>query len=303
MKKMILLLILLPLQVLANSENFLSLYFIPSPHGIDWTTPSTLAWTAIKNRLSMKSRFMGHVFVELQCGEDQQLTGMRGKNFDYVNQLFINNRGLGILYHSFDGTLEEKEESQQEIKELSEEGERINFVRFKLNQHQCLRAKTYLKEYREKNVGRYYGLANRPLHAEGAGCSAFGASFIEVTGLMNQDMKDAWSHTINIPLEFAGPPLKDEGVNFFKLVFNASRWADLKEPHKQLMFWSPDLMFSWVKDKISKIHEQKEFSVIQMAKAKGLWVDKSYLPSPSGPIWQQHLDASLKTNSTVSPVK
>ena len=278
---------------MADTPSQLTLYFIPSPHGIDWTSPATLAWSALKNRLSFQSRFIGHVFVELECGQDKQLTGMKGKYFDYFNQIIMNGKGLGVLYHSFEGTLEEKESVAQEIKELSEDGDRLNFVRFKLNKSQCERANQYLKEYREKNVGRYYGLANRPLYGEGAGCSAFGASFMEVTGLVDQDIKDAWSQTVNIPLRFAGPPLRQETVNILDLMMNGSKWASEKEPHRKLMFWSPDRMFEWVKEKISKSHLEKQFSVVELGKSRGIVFDRSHMPAPEGPIWQQHLDQSL----------
>lgn len=293
MKKLLLGLLLLSSQVMATTAPQLTLYFIPSPHGIDWSTPASLAMSALKNRLSLKSRFIGHVFVELECGGEKQLTGMKGKHFDYFNQIVLNGRGLGVLYHSFEGTLEEKESVAEEIKELSEEGERLNFVRFKLNPGQCGRVAQYLKEYREKNVGRHYGLANRPLYGEGAGCSAFGASFVEVAGLVDQDIKDAWSQTVNIPLKFAGPPLRVETVNILDLMMNASKWASEKEPHKKLMFWSPDLMYAWVKDKISKSQNEKQFTVVELGKSKGIVIDRSHMPAPEGPIWQQHLDQSL----------
>lgn len=294
MKKWMLLLTLLTSNLMANTETNLTLYFIPSPKGMDWSTPANIAFSALKNRLTFQSHFMGHVFVELECGPQKEVTGMVGKNFDYLTQLLINNRGLGILYHSFDGTLEEKADVEKEIVELSQESGRMNFVRFKLNQGQCQRAMTYIKEYREKNVGRYYGLANRPLYAEGAGCSAFGASFAEVTGVMDMDLKEAWSQTINIPLEFAGPPLKDEGVNLLKLMMSASSWATDKEPHQKLMFWSPDRMFDWVNLRVSKVNEEKRFTFTEIGKAPGIVIDKSYLPAPSGPIWQQHLDPKIK---------
>jgi hypothetical protein len=293
MKKLILLLALYSTHILAANEAQMTLYFIPSPLGIDWTTPSSLAWSAIKNKISFQSRFMGHVFVELECAGEKQITGMKGKNFDYIRQVVFNSRGLGVLYHSFEGTLENKEEAEEEIKDLSEDGERLNFVQFKLNMNQCQRAATYLKEYREKDVGRYYGLANRPLYAEGSGCSAFGASFVEVTGIMEQEFKDAWSQTVNIPLEFAGPPLKPEGVSLLKLIMNASKWASEKELHKKLFFWSPDLMFSWVNKKIENAKNDKHYSVVELGKSKGIVFDKSQLPAPKGPIWQQHLDSSL----------
>ena len=280
---------------MAQTPKQLTLYFIPSPVGMDWSSPANLAWSALKNRISFQSRFMGHVFVELECGTEKHVTGMVGKNFDYLNQLLINGRGLAVMYHSFDGALEDKEKVLAEIKELSDVGERINFVRFNLNDNQCSRAETYLKEYREKDVGRYYGLANRPLYAEGAGCSAFGASFAEVTGVLDMELKEAWSHSVNIPLAFSGPPLKEESVNLLKVMMNASSWAKESEPHQKLMFWSPDHMFAWVNKKIKASDKEKQFTVTQIGKSQGIVYDKSHMPAPAGPIWQQHLDPNIKT--------
>ena len=290
MKKLILLLSLLTSNLWASPSPHLTLYFIPSPGGIDWSSPANLAWSALSNRLSFKSRFMGHVFVEMQCGEKKELTGMVGKNFDYLRQLLIENRGLGILYHSFEGALEDQAEIEKELAELSQTGERLNFVRFKINDKQCQRLSTYLSEYRSKNVGRFYGLANRPLYGEGAGCSAFGVSFIDVLGLLDQDFKDAWSQTVNIPLEFAGPPLKDQGVNLVKLMLNAGSWAKDSGPHQKLTFWDPDRMYKWVNEQGLKIG-----TVIELGKSKGIELDRSYLPAPEGPIWQQHLDPNYRT--------
>lgn len=295
MKKFILPLLLLSSSLMAQTQDQLTLYFIPSPVGMDWSSPANLAWSALKNRVSFKSRFMGHVFVELECGKQKQLTGMVGKNFDYLNQLLIEGRGLAVMYHSFDGTLEEQDKVSAEIKELSEEGGRMNFVRFNLNEAQCLRAQTYLKEYREKNVGRFYGLANRPLYAEGAGCSAFGASFAEVTGVLDQELIENWSHSVNIPLAFSGPPLRDESVNLLKVMMNAQSWAKESEPHQKLMFWSPDHMFAWVNKKVAAAATEKQFSVVELGKSKGIVFDKSHMPVPAGPIWQQHLDPNIKT--------
>ncbi len=281
-------LLFLCLQVGAQ-VNQLTLYFIPSPKGMDWSAPSNVAWSALKNRLTFDKRFIGHVFVEYQCHEEKELVGMVGKRFDYFRQLLIENRGLGILFHSFEGQLENKSEIQEELTDHLKNG-RANFVRFLLNDGQCQRISHYLKEYRQKNVGQYYGLANRPLYGEGAGCSAFAASFVEVAGLMEQDLKDAWSLSVNIPLKYAGPPLKEEGVSLVRLMFGASQWARHDEAHRTLAFWSPDRMFEWVKDRVSKAQGEKNFSVMKLENAQGISYDKSYLPAPGGPIWQQHTD-------------
>jgi hypothetical protein len=287
MIKLIVSLLLLNSYAFASSQNELTLHFIPSPVGMDWTTPSTLAKSALLNRISLKPRFIGHVFVELECGEEHELTGMTGKKFDYLNQLLIEQKGLGILYHSFEGGLEDKEKILPELTKFQKDGY-STFVKFILNPKQCLRASTYLKEYRKNNVGRHYGLSNRPRHGEGAGCSAFGVSFVDVLDILDQDMRDHWSQTVNIPLEYAGPPLRDQGVSLFKVMFNASSWAKESDKHQKLTFWDPDKMHQWVKKKVSL--KQELYKIIKIKNADGVVFDKSHFPVPEGPIWLQQLD-------------
>lgn len=287
MKTLILVLFLTLTNSYAQEKNELTLFFVPSPKGLDWSAPSTLAISALKNKLSMKPHFMGHVWVELKCEGQHELTGMTSKTFDYLNQLLIEQRGLGVFYHSFEGKLEEKKDIEAELNTFLKSGY-INFTRFILNEKQCKRALTYLKEFREKNVGRYYGLANRPRYGEGAGCSAFAVSFPDVLDILDHDMKMSWSNSVNVPLKFSGPPVTDEGVGLFSVLLNAGSWAKENEKHKKLTYWSPDKMFEWVKNKVKS--PAKGETVIQIEKASGLVIDKSHYPVPEGPIWLQRID-------------
>jgi hypothetical protein len=289
MKKILFSLLLISGHTLASSSEYLTLYFIPSPKGMDWSSPANLAWSALKNKLTFERRFMGHVYVEFQCNDKRELTGMVGKKFDYLNQLLLENRGLGILYHSFAGRLESQEMLDQELSEHLQAG-KVNFITFKLNPSQCSRISTYLEEYRKHNVGRYYGLANRPLHGEGAGCSAFGASFLDVSGIMNKEFQEAWSNSVNIPMEYAGPPLQDKGVNLIKLMLGASSWAKDTEEHKKLTFWDPDLMHRWVKEKVQKANDLSYYQVEKRGSSEGVVMDKSHLPAPQQPIWKQNIN-------------
>ena len=284
MKKLILGTLLMTTQVYANE---LSLYFIPSPKGMDWSSPSNLAKSALMNKIAFKPHFMGHVWVELKCGQNHDLTGMVGQNFDYLSQLLVNNRGLGILYHSFDGRLEDKKDIEAERAEYFKNGG-LNFIRFNLSEGQCQRASQYLTEYRKNDVARHYGLANRPRFGEGAGCTAFGSSFADVLNILDQDMKESWSQSVNIPLELAGPPLRNEGVSLFKVMFNAGSWANEKDPHQRLTFWDPDRMYKWVQDKVAK--KQTGYTVEKMGVVEGIVMDKSHIPVPQEPIWMQKLD-------------
>jgi hypothetical protein len=274
--------------LLASPQDSLTLYFLPSPEGMDWSGPKNLAWSVIKNRFANQDRFLGHVYVQLSCSGKEELTGMRAKNFDYLRQLLWENRGFGILYHSFEGKLEETSELAPELNKLLQQG-KLNFSRFLLNQGQCNRLMTYLREFKHYKVDRYYGLANRPLYGEGAGCSAFGASFLEVAGILDQEFKDNWQNFLNIPLDFAGPPVTDQTVSFLKILFMNADWTPENKPHKKIIFWDPDRMYGWVQQKIKGPRPQN-LSLLKIENSQGVVFDKSNWPVPARPIWKQHTD-------------
>ena len=138
------------------------------------------------------------------------------------------------------------------------------------------------------NIGRYYGLANRPRHGEGAGSSAFAASFVDVLNILDQDMKESWSQTVKIPFELAGLPLSDNKVSLLKLIRFSGSWARESEKYHMLTFWDPDLMVQWVKKKITM--NSAAYSVLKIKNSKGVMIDKSHFPVPEGPIWLQRLD-------------
>ena len=267
----------------------LTLYFIPSPHGVDWSTPAALAKSAAINKFSFKSRFIGHVWAQVRCGDQEVLTGMVGKKFDYFNQLLVNGRGLGILFHSFEGRIEDSKDIKEEMPELIEAG-RINYARFTLNTQNCQRLMTYAKEYSKNNVGRYYGLANRPRYAEGSGCSAYGASFMEVAGVLDNEIIPYWTKTVNVPMELSGPPVREETVSLFKVITSAGHWAKENEDHKKIFFYDPDSMYKWTQERINSAQSLGDYKVESQGKMKGIVFDRSMRPAPASPIWLQSKD-------------
>lgn len=268
----------------ARAEDHLTLYFTPSPKGIDWRTPSSLLWSAIQNRLTGDKRFIGHVYVELNCGEKNELTGMTSGNFDYIHQLLWESRGFGIFYHSFEGKLEEKSELRPELDERLKSGQ-VNFSRYLISAGHCERLTTYLKEFREHKVYRHYGLVHRPLYAEGAGCSAYGVSFLEVAGLLDVETKESWENFVNIPYEYLGPPARDEKVSLIKLLLFSSEWVPENKNHKKLVFWDPDRMHKVVKDRVSKSLPIGT-TLLKLENSQGLLIDKKAWPVPEHPIWR-----------------
>lgn len=264
-------------------DYFLRLFVIPSPFGMNWETPATLARTAAVNKFCLKPRFMGHVNVELYSPEHHEITGMSSKKLDAVPRVLLQGQGFGVLYHSFPGRLEEKAHLIPELKDLAQQ-RRLSFWQAKLNPEQFKRLKTYLDEYREHNVGEYYGLHNRPLHGEGAGCSAFGVSFLEVAGLLTDELKRAWGHQVRIPMDLSGPPLREEKVSIAKILTQAHRWAHEHEEHKLMTYWDPDRMHRWLIDNATP-------STTWMG-APGVMVDASNEPIPMKDIWHEKKPAN-----------
>lgn len=172
----------------------------------------------------------------------------------------------------------------------------MNFIRFVLNEGQCTRATQYLSEFRKNNVGRNYGLAHRPRHAEGAGCSAFAVSFPDVLNVMDQEMKEAWIDEVKIPMELLGPPKSDQGVSILKL-FSADNWAIENEKHEVLRFWNPDKIYNYINNKVTK--PMNGYKVTKLENISGIEFDKSHLPVPLEPIWQQQIDPKDKTKTAV----
>ena len=197
MKKIFIILCLLT-SPLAFAENFLKLYFFPTPYNFSWKSPQTAAKSVIKNTIlpspyNYKSS-IGHVAVEVKCGEHfYDLTGMSMADRTQDTQLILKEKiGLGVLFYPMDGRLQTQEELREDIQERMGKKD-ISWLKYKINEITCHRLRTYLTIYRNEDLGRTYGLVFNPRKKEGAGCSAFGASFVEIAGLLTDELKLRWS--------------------------------------------------------------------------------------------------------------
>ncbi len=275
------------------NEYSLTLYFYPSPYGIDWSSPKSLTKTAILNQFNRIGRSIGHVHIELKSPEHHIITGMTQKSKTEERKLlFIDQIGYGILLHSFQGAIEETHNIIPEIERRKKIG-KFSFLKFEITKHHFERAYLYLEEYKKYEFFNQYGLANRPRFGEGAGCTAFAASFLEVTGLMLDEFKSHWTNTVKIPHHLAGGKFHKENkkVPLWKLLFHDeySSWAEDHEPHHFIYFWDPDRMHQWCVHTWN--HESKhnsgKYKLIQEGKAKGLILNASHHSIPDEPLWKK----------------
>ncbi len=232
---------------------FITLYVIPSPHGISWASPIRLALSAALNYLSPSRtklhHYLGHVYVRLQSelGEDLVYAGMTNdecaENADPpMHDLLIKNKmGMSILFHGFKGRMQESNEVKLDLLERAQKKAPVSFLKVKISLEQLNHTMEFLSEFKKRGADRVYGLVHRPLLFEGSGCSAFGAACLERAKVLSLNLLNAWTRTVEIP----EPLLSNKKpVPFYKMM--RSKWVKTGEPSTSLFFWDPDLMHRWI---------------------------------------------------------
>lgn len=274
------------------------LNFYPSPYGINWKTPGKLARSVILNRLAKGGRKIGHVSVEISCGDPHSpgseyvFAGMvdDDHNVSYQDLLFKQGYGFGILYYDFLGYMENSDDLQAE-KVAREKKGNLSFIEIEIQPSTCKRLLEYHREFQQLGYDKHYGLINRPRYREGAGCSAFGASVLDVGGVLDPEWQKAWTKTILIPEKYIGGPDTGRHVKFIKiaLLLANDRWAKTNEPHRSLTLWDPDEMHRWVKRqwKLEKKNHTGQYEPILRGKAKGLKFDRTWVNTPNDSFWKE----------------
>jgi hypothetical protein len=198
--------------------------------------------------------------------------------------------GYGILFHNFAGRLYSAEEISADNKSRFESGA-ISFMRWTISATTCSRIAQYFAEYVERGYDKSYGLPNQPRSGEGAGCSAFGMSFLEVAGLMDDVYQTSWQKFLRIPERYVGGPLTGQRVRLMPLLlsFRRTSWAEPGEAHFPLLFWDPETMHYWVKNvwnQVTVTLPKLPFTRAQIGNAPGLLFDATSVATPIEPIWK-----------------
>lgn len=286
------------LSISAFAENELTIHMIPSPKGINWYKPQALAVSAIKNQIARspagKVHGIGHVYVELKCGETHFFTGMTSQtDTEEREALFKQGYGLGILFKNYLGKLELDSDVRKDLEPMHKVG-RSSFVTFKINDSACGRLLQYMDEFKAGGYDKIYaGLNARPLEREGSGCSAFGASFLELAGLQSPEIEKEWTTQRIVPRKFVGGPLTNRRVNILKILFAfRAGWSANPENNFPLNFWDPEKMDEWVREAYQDVnpHSSRKFDLpvsrTLNGKSPGVVFDATGVATPTGPIFK-----------------
>lgn len=280
-------LIFLLLSVTATAQE-LTLYVLPAPKPINWHSPRSLVFSYINNAIVAnkygkgQKHAIGHVMVELKYNERYALVGTTATSNRYMmHKVMHRGWGLGILFATINGKLEEADINQPQLQERTASGE-MAYVRYKINAIMFERLWTYLQEYKARGYDKYYNGENNPRAGKGAGCTAFGHSFLEVGGLQYLLNDSNWKVNVRVQDGLIGRPIADRRVSIFKLMMRG-RWAKEKHRHRHLQYYEPTLMYN---DILSKMNNNTIGTKDSIGKAKGIVIDASLLLPPDESIWK-----------------
>ncbi len=280
-------LIFLLLSVTATAQE-LTLYVLPAPKPINWQSPRSLVFSYINNAIIAnkygrgQKHAIGHVMVELKYKDRYALVGTTATSNRYMmHKVMHRGWGLGILFATINGKLEEANINQPQLQERTASGEMV-YIRYKINAQMFERLWAYLQEYKARGYDKYYNGENNPRAGKGAGCSAFGYSFLEVGGLQYLLNDSAWKVNVRVQEGLIGRPIADRRVSIFKLMIK-TRWAKERNKYRRLQYYEPTLIYQ---DVLNILKNNAAGTKDSIGNAKGIIIDAQTLQPPDEPIWQ-----------------
>ncbi len=279
----------------------LTIYVIPPNGTINWSSPRSMflsygANLLKKNKYPPHSHPLGHLIVELKDSSHYTITGMVAESRGDINSKVLRDGyGLGILFAPLNGKLREGRDNLDEIEARYTNGE-VRFMKFTLSQANFSRLWQYLEEYKQFGYDKIYNGENKPREGKGAGCSAFGTSFIDVAGLLPKDVMNKWVVKANVPGKLIGGPGGNKRwVGLPKILFKGKWAGSSKHNSKTIAYYEPSLIYAWILTEWNKTNNINGSVREIRGSAKGIVIDCTKSAVPADPIWTDKQQPALVT--------
>lgn len=237
-----------------HAPSVVRLYMMPTaPAKLGWASPRGLLLSTLKATLLNKDHPIGHVNIEVQYrgqedAEHHVFTGATGREGGMSRKLLLKDElAFSILERAWPGRLESDDEVEKAIALRCKSKNRLAVVTFLISDASCLRLLEYVHALRAYTGPWYYGFGARPRYTEGSGCSAFGASFVELIGAMDPALRAEWGRTVRVPLPVMAGYQGRARISIQRAAFSSvsASWAGADQPHMLLECFDPDRMFEW----------------------------------------------------------
>lgn len=256
-------------EAFAREQNYVRLYFMPTgPEKIQWGSPKELLVTTLSATLFNSNHSIGHVNVEVFC----EATGVESERHFWTGSVSLDKTqsgrfladdkiGFTISSIAWPGRLETEDEIHESLTLRGNKKGYLSALTYQISGSTCRRLVSYYDETVHDSHPRYYGFAARPRRHEGAGCSAYATSFLEVAGLMTADLDTQWTRRVRIPLTLMSGYLSTGPITVRQVLKSpdAQAWATTA-PHMELGALDPDLMHEWLLRTASSIKALRSYN-------------------------------------------
>lgn len=250
------------------------------------TLATTLLKNSVSGAIGKRKITLGHVNFELKCdGKETLYAGMHYLNkSEGAKLIFDDGSGLGLLFHNMAGRFDTKADIEKARKDF--DNGKTSIISFKMSDAKCGQLSQYITNYLSLGEQYNYGLNNNPFLSSskltpkneikkftqnekgiplGAGCTAFVVSALQEIGIYDTETINQWFSKVKVPEEFIGQysdqiyKNKDEiqayksfnkyagkKVSISKIIRKAHEWAKEDEAGLDIIYYSPNLMFSWI---------------------------------------------------------
>lgn len=246
----------------------LTIYALPPPVALDWSTPNVLLDSVIASRSEGKllvesgkaamGHSIGHVNVQLDCGDFSiPLTGQTdqgGADWQAATD------GAGLLLRDTAGAMDampligDAEETIADIAARQQSG-KLTQISFLVNKQMCERLKDFHDTYVASGAYKHYNGSMRARRLEGAGCAIFGAGMVDVGGLLRRSLfTPAWARTRMIGsariADFLGDGSYKYGGNLTALDEQGNHWiwptgVDVPASNTTPVYIYSDVLDAW----------------------------------------------------------
>ncbi len=285
-----------------TQPNELTIYVIPSATPLNWTSPATLYKSFFRGYVSKflkKEKYLlGHLFVKLSTPllDSPLYAGMASASKKEKRILYLKEKvGMAILGVAMSGKLDTREELERKISHYSGKN-KLAFITYRISEESARRILDFYRIFssgseRNFSPSGFYGGAFWPRYEnEGAGCTAFGLSMLDVAGLLGKET-DNWKVSVDIPMELIGGEFNNNMKIRSRMIKKHKQWSDGsgQEEVDYVPFWiyDPSFIFTWIKAQRNLPVEARQngYYPADQDKLPGLFTDRSKeKPDPDDPV-------------------
>jgi hypothetical protein len=212
------------------------------------------------------------------------LTGMSyASRNEQKDMLLKEHYGLAILGADVAGRLEDNTDLEKKIEKYARKG-RLAYISVLVSDKAMEKMIRFLSKYKEQATesqtsGPRYGGAFWPRYeGEGAGCSAYAVSFLDLAGLLKSEYEE-WMVRINIPMDLIGGPYNEGNDVRLRNIRKYDKWADGpasdSSSFEPFEIYDPYLVYLWINEawEQKSIDEDLPVVPLEYRHAKGIRID------------------------------